>query len=53
MLIVIGVIFLFVLYVCGGEVLFYGYNKIVVMLVVSVIVLVGLVVFIYKDCKKK
>ena len=51
--IVIGVIPSSVLYACGGEALFHGYNKTAVTLVASVTVLVGLVVFIYKDRKKK
>ena len=50
--IVIGVIPSSVLYACGGEALFHGYNKTAVTLVASVTVLVGLVVFIYKDRKK-
>ena len=53
MSIVIGVIPSSVLYACGGEALFHGYNKTAVTLVASVTVLVGLVVFIYKDRKKK
>ena len=53
MSIVIGVIPSSVLYAYGGEALFHGYNKTAVTLVASVTVLVGLVVFIYKDRQRK
>ncbi|WP_165005374.1 MULTISPECIES: VTT domain-containing protein [unclassified Enterococcus] len=49
--IIFGVIPSSVLYACGGEALFHGYNKTAVMLIAGVAVLIGLVVFIVKDRK--
>ena len=47
----IGVIPSSILYACGGEALFHGYNKTAVLLIVSVLLFVGLVVIIEKDRK--
>ncbi|MDU4851634.1 MAG: VTT domain-containing protein [Enterococcus faecalis] len=48
----IGVIPSSILYACGGEALFHGYNKTAVLLIVSVLLFVGLVVIIEKDRKR-
>ncbi|MDV4147465.1 TVP38/TMEM64 family protein, partial [Enterococcus faecalis] len=50
--IVVGVIPSSILYACGGEALFHGYNKTAVLLIVSVLLFVGLVVIIEKDRKR-
>ncbi|MDA3965052.1 TVP38/TMEM64 family protein [Enterococcus thailandicus] len=50
--VILGVLPSSILYACGGEALFHGYNKTAVGIIASVLLLIGLVVIIYKDREK-